>query len=48
VQWLQSCFFVLPPPAANVAGPASRTAVMAKRNAFLILIELKEVKNKMS
>jgi hypothetical protein len=41
-QWVQTCFFTLPPPANT--GPASTTAVMANKNAFLIYLELNEVK----
>jgi hypothetical protein len=42
VQWVQSCFFTLLPPANT--GPASTTAVMANKKAFLIFLELNKVK----
>jgi hypothetical protein len=42
VQCVQSCFFALPPPLLAYAnGPASKTAVIANKNAFLILLSLK-------
>ena len=44
MQWVQSCFFILLPPA--MAGAASTMAVMANKKAFLIFLELNEVKNK--
>lgn len=36
VQWVQQCCFFALPPFANVTGPASITAVMANKSAFLI------------